>query len=237
MRIASGRLFAAGLALGSLLPLELCATVRARDLVWSDEAAVKGAKRSVLWENGTQGGMGALHRVPINQVTAGSGGPGGVRVFILLGALSVELDGAAAGEFGPGSPVVVRPESRYAFTTTAAGECTFLLVRGGPADAGDSMRARDLRWQDLPEPKGAKQASAWGGPAGARLYRLPINTIIAGKAEGSERHGVVHRGAISVEIDGRAAGEFGPGSYVRVPAGAKFAFTATAAGECTFLLQ
>lgn len=208
------------------------ATTRARDLAWVDDASIKGAKRSVLWE--AQSGAGILHRVPINQVTAGTSGASEVRAFVLFGAVSVEVDGTTSGEFGPGSVVIVGPEKRYAFTTTAAGECTFLLVRGEPTGGGGSTRARDLRWTELPEPKGAKQSPAWGGGA---FYRLPINTVLGGPPSGSDRHAVVHWGAISVEIDGRSAGEFGPGSHVRVPAGARFAFTATAAGECTFLLQ
>ena len=97
--------------------------------------------------------------------------------------------------------------------------------------AAITWKSRDLKWADNTAIKGAKQCDLGEGGA---FHRLPINQLLAGA--GAARV-VVLRGSISVEIAGQPVGEYGPGAYVTVPAGSKYTFTATAAGECTFLLQ
>lgn len=110
----------AGLVL--LVPLlSVAATAKARELKWADNAAVKGARFAALEE-----GKG-FHRLPINQVLAGGDAARGVEAVVLLGSISVEIDGRLAGEYGPGSYVAVPAGSKYTFTATAAGECTFFL--------------------------------------------------------------------------------------------------------------
>lgn len=202
-------------------------TLKSRDLKWTDNAAIKGAKLCAVGEGGV------FHRLPINQVLGGSGA---ARAVVLLGSISVEIAGRPAGEYGPGSYVHVPAGSKYTFTATAAGECTFLLqhVADSTTDQAVTWKARDLRWTDNTAVKGAKLAALGEGGA---FHRLPINQVVAGQNPAGGTRVAVLLGSISVEIDGRPAGEFGPGSYVFVPAGDKYTLTATAAGECTFLLQ
>ena len=97
--------------------------------------------------------------------------------------------------------------------------------------AAITWKSRDLKWTDSATIKGAKQCELGEGGV---FHRLPINQVLAGT--GAARL-VVLFGSVSVEIAGRPVGEYGPGAYVSVPAGSKYNFTATAAGECTFLLQ
>lgn len=202
-------------------------TVKSRDLKWTDNAAIKGAKLCAVGEGGV------FHRLPINQVLGGSGA---ARAVVLLGSISVEIAGRPAGEYGPGSYVHVPAGSKYTFTATAAGECTFLLQHfaDSTTDEAVTWKARDLKWTENTAAKGAKIAALGEGGA---FHRLPINQVVAGQNPARGTRVAVLFGSISVEIDGRPAGEFGPGSYVFVPAGAKYMLTATAAGECTFLLQ
>lgn len=200
---------------------------KSRDLVWKDTPAIKGAKQSEVGEGVV------FHRLPINQVLAGAGA---VRIMVLFGSVSVEIGGQAVGEYGPGSGVQVPAGSKYTLTATAAGECTFLLqpVEAPPVDQAVTWRARDLKWTDHTAIKGAKLAAL--GEVGT-FHRLPINQVLSGHDVARSVRVLVQWGSISAEFDGQTAGEFGPGSYLSLPAGTKYMLTATAAGECTFLLQ
>jgi quercetin dioxygenase-like cupin family protein len=201
---------------------------RARNIPWSENTAIKGARTATLWNEG------ALHRVPINMVLASGTQSRGAHIFVLLGAISVEIAGEPAGEYGPGSFVSIPASTRYQLTTTAAGECTFLLQPARNAAGRVLTRARDISWRDTPDIKGAKHAEAWPG---AIAHRLPINMVLASKGKPEPARIVVWRGAVSLEIAGKPSGEFGPGSFISVPANTAYQLTATAAGECTFLLQ
>jgi hypothetical protein len=94
---------------------------KARNIVWTDTAGIKGARNAPLWSEGT------LHRLPINMVLPGEARPQTTRIVVMLGAISVEIAGQPSGEFGPGSFVSIPAGVKYALTATAAGECTFLL--------------------------------------------------------------------------------------------------------------
>ncbi len=202
---------------------------KAKNIPWADTAGIKGAKNAPLWSEGT------LHRLPINMVMLGEARPQTTRVLVMLGAISVEIAGQPAGEFGPGSFVSIPPGAKYALTATAAGECTFLLQPGGPAAEREILRkAKNISWVETAGIKNAKNAALW---AEGTLHRLPINMVLPGEARPQATRVLVMLGAISVEIAGQPVGEFGPGSFVSIPPGAKHALTATAAGECTFLLQ
>jgi quercetin dioxygenase-like cupin family protein len=202
---------------------------KAKNIPWADTPEIKGAKNARLWD------QGALHRLPINMVLTGAAQPQATQILVTLGAISVEIAGKPSGEFGPGSFVSIPSGAKYALTATAAGECTFLLQNN--SEGGDRevlSRAKNISWADTPSVKGAKNAQLWNGAA---LHRLPINMVLPGEAGSQGARLLVTLGAISVEIAGRPSGEFGPGSFISIPAGAKYALTATAAGECTFLLQ
>jgi quercetin dioxygenase-like cupin family protein len=216
---------------------------RARDLKWADFPAVKGASRAPLTTGAATDGEGALYRLPINLPLTREAIPTGSRVLVLRGAIGVEVGGRELGEFGPGSFVAIPAGAKHVLTASAAGECTFALLpapaAGGAAAATVASRARDLRWADFAAVKGAREAVLWDGTSAAgrgALLRLPINLPLTREAQPGTARLIVLTGAISVEIAGRECGEFGPGSFVAVPAAQKHVLTASAAGECTFLL-
>ena len=215
--------------------------LRARSLNWSDTAGAKGARHAPIWGEAAAGNQAVLQRLPINTVIASDARPHDLRVLVLRGAISVEIAGREAGEFGPGSYLSVPRGTKHAFTTSAAGECTFLLQLAGTGGATEPvlLRARQIAWADTTGIKGAKHSVLAGFPPADKgvLHRLPINLPYTLEAAAEETRIVVQRGAIGVEIDGKEHGEFGPGSALFVPRGAKLVLTATAAGECSFFLQ
>jgi quercetin dioxygenase-like cupin family protein len=143
----------------------------------------------------------------------------------------------SAGEFGPGSFLTIPAGVKHAITATAAGECTLAVLESPAASApAAGQRARDLRWADFPAVKGGREAELWTAAGRGALLRLPINLPLAREAQATDTRLIVLTGAIGVEIAGREHGEFGPGAFVSIPRGGKHALTATAAGECTFLL-
>lgn len=238
---------AAILALGTLraFAADEATLWRPKNIAWADTAAIKGAKHAPLW--GSVGGAaeGTLHRLPINLVLARAAQPQATRIVVLSGAIGVEIDGREAGDFGPGSYLAIPPGAKHTLTTSAAGECTFLLQTAAAAESGSAgaatlWRPKNFAWADTAAIKGAKHAPLWGDAAGAEqgaLHRLPINLVLAREARPQATRIVVLSGAIGVEIDGREVGDFGPGSFIAIPAGAKHALTTSAAGECMFLLQ
>jgi quercetin dioxygenase-like cupin family protein len=240
-----GRLLAAAFALALALPAGAAepALRRARDMKWADFPAVKGASRAPLTTGAATASEGALYRLPINLPWTRDAMAAGSRVLVLSGAVGVEVGGREFGEFGPGSYLAIPGGTKHVLTATAAGECTFAVLpapaAAGAAAATVASRARDVRWADFAAVKGGREAVLWGGGEAVgrgALLRLPINLPLARDAQPGMARLIVLTGAISVEIAGRECGEFGPGSFVAIPAAQKHVLTATAAGECTFLL-
>jgi quercetin dioxygenase-like cupin family protein len=234
-----GGLLAVAFALALTLPAGAAepALRRARDIKWTDFPAVKGASRAPLTTGAATDGEGALYRLPINLPLTREAIPTGSRVLVLRGAVGVEVGGREFGEFGPGSYLAIPGGTKHVLTATAAGECTFAVLPA-PAAGGavNASRARDIRWADFAAVKGAREAVLWDGAGRGALLRLPINLPLTRDAQPGTARLIVLTGAISVEIAGRDCGEFGPGSFVAIPAAQKHVLTATAAGECTFLL-
>ena len=109
-----------------------------------------------------------------------------------------------------------------------------------PAFAADTalFTAKELKWMDLAEPKGARQAMLWGDPGGehAVLVRWPFNTKVADVVRTQDAHVFVHAGTFTVEVGGTYK-EFGPSGVLVIPKGVKHTFGCEAAGECRFVLH
>lgn len=228
-------------ALAGLLAATLAASTvdarKARELNWRPLPSIKGGFVAPLWENHL--GSGALHRLAINQPFKPESNADALRVLVLFGGLGVEIDQRILGEFGPGSSVTIPAGSACALTATAAGECTFLLIRSpGARVEAAGKKGRDHSWQPLAAIKGAFSATLWSGTeSSGALHRLAINQPHQSTARGDGARLVVLLGAITVAVDQRILGEFGPGSFVSIPGGARYSTTATAAGECTYLVH
>lgn len=107
------------------------------------------------------------------------------------------------------------------------------------AEAPTLWTWKDLKWTELTEPAGARQALLWGDPkAGDHviLTRWKFNTKVPDVVRRQDLHVVVLAGTFTVEIDGGYK-EFGPGGFVSIPKGVKHTLGCEAAGECRFVMH
>ena len=126
---------------------------------------------------------------------------------------------------------------RLSIRLAVAGACLLAAV---PASAADTAlaTAKELKWVDLTEPKGAREALLWGGPGGenAFLVRWPFNTKVADVVRNQDAHIFVHAGTFTVDVGGTYK-EFGPSGVLVIPKGVKHTLGCEAAGECRFVLH
>jgi hypothetical protein len=115
-----------------------------------------------------------------------------------------------------------------------------LVLAGFPAVAADTtlLTAKELKWMDVSEPKGARQAVLWGDPGGeqAVFVRWPINVKMADVVRNQDLHVFVHAGTVTVDVGGTYK-EFGPSGVLVIPKGVKHTLGCEAAGECRFLIH
>jgi hypothetical protein len=107
------------------------------------------------------------------------------------------------------------------------------------ADAPTLLNAKDLKWVDVAQPKGAKQAVLWGdvnSTDNGVLVRWPFNTKMPDMVRTQDVHIVVLAGTFTAEVDG-AYREFGPSGVVVIPKGARHTLGCEASGECRFVVH
>jgi quercetin dioxygenase-like cupin family protein len=107
------------------------------------------------------------------------------------------------------------------------------------ADPATLWTAKELKWVDVAQPPGAKQAILWGDAKSADngvLVRWPFNSKAPGLVRTQDAHFVILAGTFTVEIDGGYR-EFGPGGFVSIPKGVKHSLGCEAAGECKFVMH
>jgi quercetin dioxygenase-like cupin family protein len=126
---------------------------------------------------------------------------------------------------------------RQAFRLAAACAALFAIA---PAIAADMTlaTAKELKWTDLAEPKGARQAVLWGDATGenAMLVRWPFNTKLTDVVRNQDVHIFVHAGTFTVDAQGTYK-EFGPSGVLVIPKGVKHTLGCEAAGECRFVVH
>ena len=107
------------------------------------------------------------------------------------------------------------------------------------ADAPTLTSAKELKWTDVAQPAGAKQAVLWGdsksGDNGV-LVRWKFNSKAPDLVRTQDVHIVVLAGTFTVEIEGGYR-EFGPGGFVSIPKGVKHTLGCEAAGECKLIVH
>lgn len=107
------------------------------------------------------------------------------------------------------------------------------------ADAPTLLTAKELKWADLSEPAGAKQAALWGNAGAAdsgTLVRWKFNTKVPNVVRDKDVHILVLAGTFTIDVDGKYK-EFGPGGYLSIARGVKHSMGCEAAGECTILVH
>ena len=108
------------------------------------------------------------------------------------------------------------------------------------ADAPILWTSGDVQWTDLAEPAGARQAALWNDPAtGDRgtLVRWKFNTANPARTAEADTHIVILAGTFTVEVEGSAQKQFGPGGFLGIPKGTRYQPGCEAAGECIFVLH
>jgi hypothetical protein len=93
--------------------------------------------------------------------------------------------------------------------------CAFALTAAAvqAAESPTLLTAKELKWVDLDQPKGARQAPLWGdvkSSENAVMVRWPFNTKVADQVRNQDLHIVVFAGTFTTETVGGYR-EFGPG--------------------------
>lgn len=119
--------------------------------------------------------------------------------------------------------------------------CVALLGAGAvhAADPPTLWTWKEIKWSDLAEPAGARQALLWGDPKTAdhgTLVRWKATTKVPDLLRTQDLHVVVLAGTFTVEIEGGYK-EFGPGGFARIPKGVKHTLGCEAVGECRLLMH
>ena len=126
-------------------------------------------------------------------------------------------------------------------TVRIAATCASLLapVLAQAADTPTLWSAKELKWVDVAQPAGARQAVLWGDPKAADngvLVRWKFNSKAPDLVRTQDVHIVVLAGTFTIEVDGGYR-EFGPGGFVSIPKGVKHTLGCEAAGECRFVMH
>lgn len=106
------------------------------------------------------------------------------------------------------------------------------------AEAPVFWTSAEVKWTDVAEPEGAKEALLWGDPKTGdhgTLHRWKFNSKAAAVARSQDIHIVVLAGTFTIDRDGADQKQFGPGAFLNVPRGVKYQAGCEAAGECVFM--
>jgi hypothetical protein len=122
---------------------------------------------------------------------------------------------------------------------TVAATALLLAAAVHAQDKPTLQTARELKWVDVPELAGARQAPLWGDPRSGdngTLVRWRINTRLRDLVRTQDLHIVVLTGTVTITVQGEYR-EFGPGGFLSVPKGVPHSLGCEASGECRFLVH
>ena len=125
-------------------------------------------------------------------------------------------------------------------TVAAVALGVFGLASTAAADAPTLWTSAEVKWSDVAEPPGARQASLWSDPAtGDRgtLVRWKFNTTNPARVAEADTHIVILAGTFTFDVEGSAQKQFGPGGFLSIPKGTSYKPGCEAAGECIFVLH
>ncbi len=95
--------------------------------------------------------------------------------------------------------------------------------------------ASEMKWVDIPDAKGAKQAVAWGnpqkGPHGS-FAKFEAGTEVPLHTHTAASRSVVITGTMVEGLEGQQPKELGPGSYFFIPGDVKHTTSCKAGAEC-----
>jgi len=113
----------------------------------------------------------------------------------------------------------------------------FALVR---TKAKMPSKIRRLKWTDIPDVKGAKQAVLWGDPskgAHGMFVTFPAGTEVPLHTHSHDGRGAVISGTLVITLEGKTPKELVSGSYFFVPGEQKHTTGCKSGANCLFLDQ
>jgi len=130
-----------------------------------------------------------------------------------------------------------RPRAVFGALMTGLG---LIASTAAAADAPTFWTSGQVKWTDVAERAGAKQALLWSDAATGdkgTLNRWKFNTKNPPRADAHDTHFVVLAGTFTLDLDGAEQKQFGPGGFVSIPKGTRYAPGCEAAGECIFVMH
>ena len=107
----------------------------APDVKFADVEGMKGFQVAPLWGDMKKGAYGTMMKWPAGFVTPWHTHSNPVRAIVSQGTFTIELEGQAARELGPGSYLYDPGKSRHKSGCKAGGaECVFLLTQNAAFD-------------------------------------------------------------------------------------------------------
>lgn len=129
--------------------------------------------------------------------------------------------------------------TRTAVGSGLIGLCAFASAAAA-ADTPTFWTSSQVKWTEVAEPAGARQAPLWDDPATgdkATLNRWKFNTKNPPRTEAHDTHFVILAGTFTLDLDGAEQKQFGPGGFVSIPKGTRYAPGCEAAGACVFVMH
>jgi quercetin dioxygenase-like cupin family protein len=111
------------------------------------------------------------------------------------------------------------------------------ILQSSSARAPIVWSASDLKWVDNPALTGAQQAILWGDPAKTEygaLKRIPAGARLPMHSHTNETRALLVAGTLIFTLDGSAAKELPPQSYVSIPGGVQHAASCKAGADCVY---
>ena len=131
------------------------------------------------------------------------------------------------------------PRSRAVLRAVVTGVALFASA-GGAADAPTLWTSAQVEWAEVAEPAGGRQALLWKDAATGdkgTLNSWKFNTRNPPRTSDRDTHFVVLAGTFTVDLDGAEQKQFGPGGFVSIPRGTRYAPGCEAVGECIFVMH
>ena len=106
----------------------------ASDMKWMDNAALKGAKQTVLWGEPAKGPYGAIKSIPGGTAMGPHTHSADEKAVVVSGTLEFNFEGEAKKELGAGSYVSIPANAVHDVTCKAGADCVYFEEAAGPAD-------------------------------------------------------------------------------------------------------
>lgn len=109
-------------------------TMLAAEMVWKDNAAIKGSQWTALWGDPAAGAWGALKKVPAGTELPAHTHTLDSKVAMMKGTITLRLDGMADKAMGPMSYSLIPGGMVHSASCGKDSECVYMEQMEGPYD-------------------------------------------------------------------------------------------------------